>query len=232
VSRPVATELESDLSIGTENALRPPTAGDVLWTAVITLVKATIVALAIDAFVNSASPRFRGKAMHVRAFGYAGALLVVPIAWRMRGRVEPYPRALDLAVALPVLADSAGNAIGIYDRAHVDDAIHFANAALLTSVVGALATPRSRTSWEAAGVATAVGVAAAAGWEILEWTASKFGATGMNLTYDDTMADLVESSAGAVLGGIVTLLRHPARLRRVPGRAGDQIIREGPRGGD
>jgi hypothetical protein len=46
----------------------------------------------------------------------------------------------------------------------------------------------------------------------------------MDLTYDDTMADLIETSAGAVLGGLVTLLRHPARLRRVPGRAGDRIV--------
>jgi hypothetical protein len=211
---------------------KPPTVADVGWMAAIALLKATIVALAIDAFVNSTSPRFRGKAMRVRAIGYAGALLVVPVAWRIRGRDEPYPRELDLAVALPLLADAAGNAVGIYNRAHVDDAIHFANAALLTSVVGALATPRTRTSWEAAGAATAVGVTAAAGWEILEWTASKFGASGMDLSYGDTMADLIESSAGAVLGGIVTLLRHPARLREVPGRESDRIVGEGSHGVD
>lgn len=188
------------------------------------------MALAIDAFINSTSPRFRGKAMRVRAIGYTGALLVVPVAWRVRGRDESYPRELDLLVALPLLADAAGNAVGIYNNAHVDDVIHFANGALLTSVVGALATPRVRTSWEAAGVATAVGVAAAAGWEILEWTASKVGARGMDLSYDDTMADLIETSAGALLGGLVTLLRHPARLRHVPGRAGDRILAEGSHG--
>ncbi len=210
---------------------RPPTGGDIVWIAVIAVLKATIVALAVDAFVNSTSPRFRGKAMRARAVGYTGALLVVPLAWRMRGRDAPYPRELDLAVALPLLADAAGNAVGIYNRAHVDDAIHFANGALLASVVGALATPRARTSWEAAGAATAVGVAAAAGWEIAEWTAAKLGATGMDLTYDDTMADLIESSAGALLGGLVTLLRHPARLRRIPGRSGDPIVGRGPHGG-
>jgi hypothetical protein len=205
----------------------PPTAADLGWIATIALVKAAIVALAVDAFVNSESPRFRGKAMRVRAIGYTGALLVVPAAWRMRGREAPYPRELDLAVALPLLADAAGNAVGIYNRAHVDDAIHFANGALLTSVVGALVTPRARTSWEAAGTATAVGIAAAAGWEILEWTAAKLGARGMDLSYDDTMADLIETSAGAVLGGLVTLLRHPARLRQVPGRTADPVVRAG-----
>jgi hypothetical protein len=203
---------------------RPPAVSDVAWTAAITAVKASIVALAVDAAVNSDKPRFRGKAMKVRAVGYIGALLIVPAAWRLRGRPEPYPKELDLLVALPLLADAGGNAVGIYQRAHVDDAIHFANGALLAGVVGAVTTPRTRTAWEAGTFAAAVGTAAAAGWEIFEWVASKLGARGMDLSYDDTMADLIETSAGALLGGFITLLRHPTRLRRVPGRAGDPIV--------
>jgi hypothetical protein len=38
------------------------------------------------------------------------------------------------------------------------------------------------------------------------------------------MADLIETSAGAALGGLITLLRHPSRLRQVPGRPGDPIV--------
>jgi hypothetical protein len=148
----------------------------------------------------------------------------VPVAWRLRGRADPYPRELDLALTLPLLADAGGNAAGIYQRAHVDDAIHFAHGALLSSVVGALATPRARTAWEAAGFATAAGTAAAALWEIGEWIGLKLGAEVMNLSYDDTMADLIETTAGAALGGLVTLLRHPARLRQVPGRPGDPVV--------
>jgi hypothetical protein len=212
------------MSSSAEPDVRPPAPSDVVWTAAIATVKAAVIALAVDAFVNSRKPRFRGKAMKVRAIGYAGALLVVPIAWRARGRQEPYPRELDLLVALPILADAGGNAVGIYQNAHVDDAIHFANGALLAGVVGAIALPRTRTAWEAGAFAAAVGTAAGAAWEMLEWVASKFGATGMDLTYDDTMEDMIETSAGAILGGIVTLLRHPARLRRVPGRADDPVV--------
>lgn len=202
----------------------PPAVSDLAWTTTVTGVKAAIIALAVDAFVNSSKPRFRGKAMKVRALGYAGALLVVPVAWRVRGRKQPYPRELDLLVALPILADAGGNAIGMYQNAHVDDAIHFANGALLAGVVGSLAQPRTRTAWEAAAFAAAVGTAAGAVWEIFEWTASKFGARGMDLTYDDTMEDLIETSAGALLGALVTLLRNPAPLRRIPGRADDPIL--------
>jgi hypothetical protein len=188
-------------------------------------VKSAIVALAVDAAVASDSPRFSGKAMQVRAVGYVGSLLVVPVAWRIAGRRDPYPRRLDLLVALPILADAGGNAIGVYQRAHVDDAIHFANGALLAGVVGSLAMPRTRTAWEAGVFATAVGTAAAAGWEMFEWIASKLGAKGMDLSYDDTMEDLIETAGGALLGGLITLLRHPTRLRRVPGRAADPIVK-------
>jgi hypothetical protein len=203
---------------------RPPAPGDIAWVAGITAVKAAIVALAVDAAVNSHQPRFSGKAMKIRALGYVGALTIVPIAWRLRGRQHPYPKELDMLVALPLLADAGGNAVGIYQRAHVDDAIHFANGALLSGVVGTLAMPRTRTAWEAATFAAAVGTAVAAGWEIFEWVALKLGARGMDLSYDDAMADLIETTGGALLGGLVTLLRHPTRLRRVPGRTGDPII--------
>lgn len=202
----------------------PPSPSEVAWTAGITAVKSAVVALAVDAFLNSSSPRFKGKAMKVRALGYAGGLLVVPIAWRAFGRKPPYPRELDMLVALPLLADAGGNAIGIYQRRHVDDAVHFANGALLAGVVGSLAQTRTRTAWEAGAFAASIGVATGAMWEMLEWVALKLGARGMDLSYDDTMADLVETSAGALLGGLVTLLRHPTRLRRVPGRADDPII--------
>jgi hypothetical protein len=162
--------------------------------------------------------------MRVRAVGYALGLLVVPAGWRLAGRRGRYPRELDLAVALPLLADAGGNAVGLYQRAHVDDLVHFAHGAVFTSVVGAVATPRTRTSWEAGLFAGAVGMAAGAGWEIAEWVASKFGAKGMDLSYDDTIADMIETGAGAVLGGAITLLRHPARLRQVPGRREDPVV--------
>jgi hypothetical protein len=203
----------------------PPSLGDLAWAGAITGVKAAIIALAADAAINSHQPRFEGKAMKVRALGYVGALFVVPAFWRLRGRKERYPRELDLLVALPLLADAGGNAVGIYQRAHVDDAIHFANGALLAGVVGTLATPRTRTAWEAGAFAASLGVATAAAWEIFEWTALKLGARGMDLSYDDTMADLIETSAGALLGGAITLLRHPTRLRRIPGRMHDPIVR-------
>jgi hypothetical protein len=209
----------------TPMASTPPTPGDVAWIAVISAAKAAVVALALDAWVNSSTPRYSGKAMRVRAIGYAGGLLLIPLAWRIRGRPDPYPRELDMAVTLPLLVDAGGNAIGLYQRAHMDDLIHFADGATLASVAGALATPRVRTSWEAAGVAALVGMAAAGVWELAEWIGLKLGARGMDLTYEDTMTDMAETMSGAMLGAVITLLRHPSRLRRVPGPASDPVVR-------
>ena len=97
---------------------------------------------------------------------------MVPVAWRLLGRKARTRASSTSRVTLPLLADAGGNAAGIYQRAHVDDAIHFANGALFTSVVGALVTPRTKTSWEAAGIAAAVGTAAGVAWEIAEWVGS------------------------------------------------------------
>ena len=202
----------------------PPSPGDVAWLAASAASKAALIGLALDALLNSDSPRYSGKAMRIRALGYAGGMLLVPVIWRLRGRRVPYPRELDLAVTLPLLLDAGGNAVGIYQRRHVDDLVHFADGALLAAVVGALASPRTKTSWEAAAAATATATAAAGALEVAEWTAMKLGARGMDLTYDDTMADLAESTAGALLGGLITLLRHPERLRNVPGRAADPVV--------
>ncbi len=207
-----------------EATATPPTPGELAWVAAITAAKATVIVLAIDAFLNSDAPRYHGKGMKLRAVGYAGGMLLAPLAWRIRGRRDPYPRALDLAITLPLLVDAGGNAAGIYHRAHVDDLIHFADGALVSSVFGALATPRVRTPWEAAGAGVAAGGMFAGLWEIGEWIGLKLGATGMNLSYDDTMVDLAETIGGAVLGGLVTLLRHPSRLRRIPGGRGDPVV--------
>lgn len=202
----------------------PPTPGDVAWVAAIAVAKAAVIGLAIDAFLNADSPRYHGKGSRLRAVGYTGGLLLAPLAWRIRGRRERYPRELDLAVTFPLLIDAGGNAIGLYQRAHVDDLVHFTDGALVASVMGALATPRVRTPWEAAGAGLAAAGTLAATWEIGEWLGLKAGAKGMDLSYDDTMMDLIETLAGGVLGAVVTLFRHPTRLRNVPGAPGDPVV--------
>jgi len=177
--------------------------------AAIVVAKVATVAFAVDAFLNHGSQRLRGKAIRTRAFGYVGGLLVVPVIWRLLPDGGRYPRALDLAVTVPLLLDAGGNALGMYEEAHVDDIVHVANTAIASSVVGALAAPHVDERWQAALIGAGVAVAGATAWELMEWVAQKAGADGMDLTYDDTMADLAEGFLGAVLGGLFTLTRVP-----------------------
>ena len=113
-------------------------------------MKATIVAIAIDAALRHDQPPYRGKAMQTRALGYVGTSLLVPLAWRLlpgRGR---YPRGLDLAISTPLLLDAIGNAAGIYRRKRIDDVVHLANGAIVAGVAGAVVAPHVDERWQAA----------------------------------------------------------------------------------
>jgi hypothetical protein len=190
-------------------AIAPPSWLDRALEIAIIAAKTATIACAIDGFVNAETPRLRGKAIRTRAFGYTAALFVVPAIWRIlpdRGR---YPRGLDLAVTLPLLIDAAGNATGLYQEAHIDDVVHFVNGGIVSGVAGSLFAMRTDEPWQAALAGTGVAITGETLWEIAEFVAMKLGANGMDLTYADTIADLAESSLGAVVGGLVTWLRMP-----------------------
>jgi hypothetical protein len=185
----------------------------------IVAAKAATVACAIDAFVNAKSARLEGKAIRFRAIGYVGALLVVPLTWRLLPNHGRYPRALDLAVTIPLLLDAGGNALDLYEEAHIDDLVHLANSAIVSGVAGALFAPRVDERWQAALAGAGVAIAGESAWELMEYGAMRLGATGMDLTYDDTMADIGEGFLGAILGALFTLTRVP-RARHERKRTG------------
>ena len=177
----------------------------------VVVAKAATLVCALDAFVNKDAPRLRGKGIRTRAIGYVGGLFIVPIVWRLlpdRGR---YPRTLDLAVTIPLLLDAGGNALDLYEEAHVDDLVHGANAAIVSGVAGALIAPYVDERWQAAMAGAGISVAGATMWELMEYGAMRLGADGLDLTYEDTMADLAEGVVGAVLGAAFTLTRVPAQ---------------------
>lgn len=196
---------------------------DLALDAITLAAKAATVAFALDALVNYREPRLRGKAIRVRAIGYTAALAIVPLAWRLLpGRRGPYPRVLDLAVTGPLLADAAGNAFGVYQRAHVDDAVHVANAAIVTGVSGSLIAAYVDEPWQAALAGAGVAVVGETLWETMEYSAMRLGQGGMDLTYEDTMVDIIDTWIGAVIGALFLLLstpRHRSRRTRRGWRA-------------
>jgi hypothetical protein len=190
-------------------AFVPPPWFDRALEAAILATKGVTVACAVDGFLHAESPRFRGKWIRPRAVGYTAGLFVVPTIWRLLPNRGRYPRGLDLAVALPLLIDAVGNALGLYEDAHLDDVVHFLNAAIVAAVAGALYATRTDDPWVAALAGTGTAISGESTWEILEYVSLKAGQTGQNLTYRDTIADMVDSTLGAVVGGVVTWLRMP-----------------------
>jgi hypothetical protein len=177
--------------------------------------KAATVGFAVDALIHHESPRLRGKAIRTRAIGYTAALFIVPVAWRLLpGARGPYPRTLDFLLTAPLLADAAGNAFGVYEQARVDDAVHAANAAILAGVSGSLIAPHVDEPWHAALAGGAVAIAGESLWESLEYLAFRLGQDGMDLTYEDTMDDIIGTWIGAVVGALFVLTRPPRRTSR------------------
>ena len=150
---------------------------------------------------------FAGKGMAYRLPIFLAPALVVPILWwRRRGA---YPVALDAALTLPFLFDTAANAVGLYDNLDAtDDILHFVNWVVLVGGITATwvdrvdrATPR----WLVVMAGTGFGAVAIVFWEVAEYLVMRSGVGGLDLTYADTLADLVLSTTGGALGAVLAV---------------------------
>lgn len=204
--------MEANVTVTPTNGRQATSRGDRVLDAVTLAAKVATLGFAVDAWVNHTSPRLRGKAIRTRAIGYSAALLLVPLAWRfLPGPRDPYPRSLDLAVTLPLLADAAGNGFNVYERVRIDDAVHTANAAILAGVSGSLIAPHVDKRWQAALAGGAIAIAGETLWETMEYVAWRLGQDGMDLTYEDTMDDIIGTWIGAVAGAAYIVTRAPRR---------------------
>lgn len=86
----------------------------------------------------------------------------------------------------------------------LDLVVHAANAALLGSAAGAAIAPLLSSRWLTAALIASFGVTGEALWEVAEYLALRSGETGLELTYENTMHDLIASTTGALAGGVVT----------------------------
>jgi hypothetical protein len=178
------------------------------------VAKPLATAFSIEPFFKPRHPKYNGKAMRIRAMGYFAMLGGVPALWLARGRQEPYPVIPDLALSVPLLLDAGGNSLGLYDRARVDAAVHFTNSIILSSAFGEAIGPHVEHRWEAAALTVGFGVTGETAWEIMEYTALKLGFQGLQLSYENTMDDVVLGFAGALIAGAVTWKRWKPREER------------------
>ena len=168
-------------------------------------LKGAAICLALYPLVRPDKPQFQHKAMRPRALIYPLVPLAIPVTWWRRARPAPYPHAMDITLALPLVLDAGANAFDVYRRMeNIDLAIHAVNTALVVAGLGAALAPVMPNRWSTAALATSLGIAGEALWEVAEFAALKTGEDGLELTYDNTMLDIISSSIGAAFGGLVT----------------------------
>jgi hypothetical protein len=189
------------------------------WIALVATKLATI-GFTIESVIWPHQPKYKGKAMRIRSLGYFGGLALVPAAWlKMRGE-EPYPIEADLAASVPLLIDAAGNSLGIYDAARIDDVVHFLNAAALSGLFGAVISDRMPSRGTAAAATVVFGLVGEFLFDSMEYTAERLGSTGLGLSPEDTIADTALAAMGTTVAALVTWMRwKPNPQRSAPRNA-------------
>lgn len=152
---------------------------------------------------------FEGKGMVYRLPAFLAPGTVVAWRWwRRRRRLDDapaYPIALDAALTLPFLSDTLGNAFGLFDRIDgFDSVMHVVNWVMLCGGItltwarGRFGAGAGRGLLLMAG--TGFGAVCSVCWEAMEYGIMRAGVGGLQLTYANTITDLLMSTAGGAGG--------------------------------
>jgi len=166
-------------------------------------VKVAVVGLSLYPLAQPAGPHFTGKAMGVRALLYPATTLLIPMIWWLSGRPDPYPFVADIALGLPFVLDAAGNVLGLFEIKGFDAIPHGAGWFFLSVAFGLGIAPLAGEPWIAFGLVVGFGAVVDILWEIGEFLLMRSGASGLELTYENTIQDLAFSLAGAVAAAAV-----------------------------
>ena len=152
-------------------------------------------------------PGVEGKGWPERSLGYHLSALIFPIVWHLRGRRVKYPYIADSLFVLPFVLDLLGNLLNLFDTVDsFDDILHFINWGFLVAALVTLLWPASLERWNIVLLGTGFGAIAIIAWEAIEWVIQEMGTTGLQLTYDDTVGDLVLSTAWGLFGALLTVM--------------------------
>lgn len=167
------------------------------------LVKAGVIGFSAYPLARPGSSHFAGKAMRVRALLYPIATILIPLAWLLAGRPSPYPVLADIALCLPFAVDAGSNVFDLF-AIHGFDVIPHSTGWLFLSIAFGLAVgPLVPERWILFGLVLGFGAVIDILWEVGEFAMMKSGASGLQLTYENTIQDLVMSLSGAAVGAVV-----------------------------
>ncbi len=134
------------------------------------------------------------------------ATVLIPAIWLVAGRPEPYPFIADIALGIPFLVDAAGNVFGLFSITRFDAIPHFTGWFFLSIAFGLAISPLLQEPWVAFGLVLGFGAVIDVLWEIGEYVLMKSGASGLDLTCENTIQDLTMSLAGTAVGALLAAM--------------------------
>jgi hypothetical protein len=167
------------------------------------LVKAMVVGFSLYPVVRPGSSHFAGKAMGVRAVLYPAATLLIPLVWLVAGRPSPYPFLDDIALGIPFALDAGANVLGLFAVKGFDAIPHSVGWFCLSIAFGLAIAPLVAERWILFGLVLGFGAVVDILWEVGEFALMRTGASGLQLTYENTIQDLVMSLGGAAVAALV-----------------------------
>lgn len=167
------------------------------------VVKGAVAGFSLYPLTRPSSSHFTGKAMGVRAFVYPATTLLIPLVWLLAGRPDPYPVLADIALGIPFALDAGANVFGLFAIRRFDAIPHTVGWFFLSIAFGLAIAPLVGQPWIAFGLVVGFGAVIDILWEVAEFALMRSGASGLQLTYENTIQDLTMSLIGATLGALV-----------------------------
>ena len=174
-----------------------------------------IASLAFCLLVGLVVPmeRLDGKGWPARAAGYPLSSVVMGAIWLVRGQKGRFPYIPTALLVTPFILDLLGNLFRFFDTVqNFDDFLHFVNWMFLCAAFVAMFDPTNLAPWNRAALGAGFGAFAIILWEFLEYIIMQSGTTGLHLSYEDTVTDLLLSSSGGLVGSLVTVRLFPKRV--------------------
>ena len=187
--------------------VRPEWQRRIMLLAIASLAFCLVVGLVVP------MERLDGKGWPARAAGYPLSSVVMGAIWLVRGQKGRFPYIPTALLVTPFILDLLGNLFGFFDTVqNFDDFLHFVNWMFLCAAFVAMFDPANLASWNRAALGTGFGAFAIILWEFLEYLIMQSGTTGLHLSYEDTVTDLLLSSSGGLVGSLVMVRLFPKRV--------------------
>ena len=164
--------------------------------------KVLVVALSVYPLLRPGSSHFAGKAIGIRAAFYPAMTLLIPIVWLAFGRPAPYPVVADVALAVPFIVDAGANDLGLFAIPGFDAIPPASGWFFLCVAFGLAVAPLAGHPLIGFGLVLGFGAVIDILWKAAEFALMKSGSSGLQLTYENTIQDLVMSLSGAAIAAL------------------------------